>query len=117
MPAAETKRDGKGEFLAKDLSIWRQTPGPGADAGSGSRIQVDELMQLLRRDIADKRLLALIGRYLRAGVLVGEHLQPSEVGTPQGGPLPPLLVSIFLRPNSTASWSGGATALRGLFVV
>ena len=39
MPAAETKRDGKGEFLAKDLSIWRQTPGPGADAGSGSRIQ------------------------------------------------------------------------------
>ena len=41
MPAAETKRDGKGEFLAKDLSIWRQTPGPGADAGSGSRIQVD----------------------------------------------------------------------------
>ena len=40
MPAAETKRDGKGEFLAKDLSIWRQTPGPGADAGSGSRIQV-----------------------------------------------------------------------------
>ena len=40
MPAAETKRNGKGEFLAKDLSIWRQTPGPGADAGSGSRIQV-----------------------------------------------------------------------------
>ena len=39
MPAAETKRDGKGELLAKDLSIWRQTPGPGADAGSGSRIQ------------------------------------------------------------------------------
>ena len=41
MPAAETKRDGKGEFLAKDLSIWRQAPGPGADAGSGSRIQVN----------------------------------------------------------------------------
>ena len=39
MPAAETKPDGKGEFLAKDLSIWRQTPGPGADAGAGSRIQ------------------------------------------------------------------------------
>ena len=40
MPDTETKRDGKAEFLAKDLSIWRQTPGPGADAGSGSRIQV-----------------------------------------------------------------------------
>ena len=34
----------------------------------------DVLMQLLSRDIADKPLLALIGRYLRAGVLVGEHI-------------------------------------------
>ncbi|APW45373.1 hypothetical protein RA876_02185 [Rhodoferax antarcticus] len=47
----------------------------------------DVLMSLLSRTIADKRLLRLIGRYLRAGVLVGEHVQPSEVGTPQGGPL------------------------------
>lgn len=40
MPAAEKKRGAEGEFLAKDLSIWRQPPGPEADAGSGSRIQV-----------------------------------------------------------------------------
>ena len=72
----------------------------------------DILMQLLSRDIADKPLLALFGRYLRAGMLVGEHIQPSEVGTPQGGPLSPLLANILLLPNSTASWSGGATALR-----
>lgn len=39
MPAAEKKRGAEGEFLAKDLSIWRQPPGPEADAGSGSRIQ------------------------------------------------------------------------------
>jgi hypothetical protein len=39
----------------------------------------DLLMSLLGRTIADRRLLALIGRYLRAGVLVGEHVQPSEV--------------------------------------
>ena len=57
----------------------------------------DVLMNLLRRTIADKRLLALIGRYLRAGVLVGEHIQPSEVGTPQGGPLSPLLANILLH--------------------
>ena len=57
----------------------------------------DVLMHLLRRTIADKRLLALIGRYLRAGVLVGEHIQPSEVGTPQGGPLSPLLANILLH--------------------
>ena len=49
----------------------------------------DVLMSLLRRTIRDKRLLGLIGRYLRAGVLVGEHIEPSEVGTPQGGPLTP----------------------------
>jgi RNA-directed DNA polymerase len=46
-------------------------------------------MSLLGRAITDKRLLALIGRYLRAGVLVGEHIEPSEVGTPQGGPVTP----------------------------
>lgn len=57
----------------------------------------DLLMSLLSRSIADKRLLALIGRYLRAGVLVGEHIQPSEVGTPQGGPLSPLLANILLH--------------------
>lgn len=55
----------------------------------------DVLMNLLARSIADKRLLALIGRYLRAGVLVGEHKVASEVGTPQGGPLSPLLANIL----------------------
>ena len=56
----------------------------------------DVLMNLLRRTVADKRLLALIGRYLRAGGLVGEHVEASEVGTPQGGPLSPLLANILL---------------------
>lgn len=57
----------------------------------------DLLMSLLGRAIADKRLLHLIGRYLRAGVLVGGHPQPSEVGTPQGGPLSPLLANVLLH--------------------
>jgi RNA-directed DNA polymerase len=57
----------------------------------------DVLMNLLKRTIADKRLLALIGRYLRAGVLVGEHVEASEVGTPQGGPISPLLANILLH--------------------
>ena len=46
----------------------------------------DVLMKILGRTIHDKALLALIGRYLRAGVLVGEHIEPSAIGTPQGGP-------------------------------
>ena len=57
----------------------------------------DVLMGLLGRAIRDKRLLALIGRYLRAGVLVGEHIEASEVGTPQGGPASPLLANILLH--------------------
>jgi RNA-directed DNA polymerase len=57
----------------------------------------DVLMDLLGRTIDDKRLLALIGRYLRAGVLVGEHIEPSDIGTPQGGPLSPLLANILLH--------------------
>jgi RNA-directed DNA polymerase len=57
----------------------------------------DLLMARLGRVFTDRRLLSLIGRYLRAGVLVGEHyIKPSEVGTPQGGPLSPLLANILL---------------------
>ena len=56
----------------------------------------DVLMTPLAKTIGDKALLTLIGRYLRAGVLVGEHVEPSEVGTPQGGPLSPLLANILL---------------------
>lgn len=57
----------------------------------------DVLMNLLSRRVDDKRLLALIGGCLRAGVLVGEHYEPSELGTPQGGPLSPLLANIVLH--------------------
>lgn len=57
----------------------------------------DVLMNLLGKTIADKRVLRLIGRYLRAGVLVGEHVEACEVGTPQGGPLSPLLANILLH--------------------
>ena len=59
----------------------------------------DLLMSLLGRAIADKRLLGLIGRYLRAGVLVGGHFEPSDIGTPQGGPLSPLLANILAAPT------------------
>lgn len=52
-------------------------------------VQHDVLMARVARKIGDQRLLALIGRYLRAGVLVGEAIQPTELGTPQGGPLTP----------------------------
>jgi RNA-directed DNA polymerase len=59
-------------------------------------VQHDILMARVARKVRDKRLLALIGRYLRAGVLIGEDLHASDIGTPQGGPLSPLLANILL---------------------
>ena len=59
-------------------------------------VQHDIPMSRVARRVGDKRVLALIGRYLRAGVKVGERLELSELGTPQGGPLSPLLANILL---------------------
>ena len=59
-------------------------------------VQHDVLLTRVARKIGDKRLLKLIGRYLRAGVLVGESIQATALGTPQGGPLSPLLGNILL---------------------
>ena len=60
------------------------------------RVQHDVLMSCVARRVRDKPLLTLIGRYLRAGVMVEGILQPSPEGTPQGGPLSPLLANILL---------------------
>lgn len=60
------------------------------------RVQHDVLMSRLSRKIRDKRLLKLIGRYLRSGVMVDKHFEPSKEGTMQGGPLSPLLANILL---------------------
>lgn len=60
------------------------------------RVQHDVLMSRVARKVRDKRLLKVIGRYLRAGVMVEGVLQSSLEGTPQGGPLSPLLANILL---------------------
>ena len=60
------------------------------------RVQHDVLMARLARKVADQRVLSLVGRYLRAGVRVDGVVQPTEWGTPQGGPLSPLLANILL---------------------
>lgn len=60
------------------------------------RVQHDVLMARVARRVDDKMLLRLIGRYLRAGVMVEGVLHPTDVGTPQGGPASPLLANILL---------------------
>ncbi len=61
------------------------------------RVRHDVLMARVGRRVQDKHLLALIGRHLRAGVLVGDIIQATELGTPQGSPLSPLLANILLN--------------------
>ena len=56
----------------------------------------DVLMVRVARKVRDKKVLALIGRYLRAGVLVEGVIEPTGKGVPQGGPLSPLLANIML---------------------
>ena len=55
------------------------------------------LMNLLRRNIHDKRVIELIKRYLKAGVMENGLKVKTEEGSPQGGPLSPLLANIYLN--------------------
>jgi RNA-directed DNA polymerase len=56
----------------------------------------DILMNRVSRRVRDKGILRLIGRYLRAGVVVNGRLNETSRGVPQGGPLSPLLSNILL---------------------
>lgn len=56
----------------------------------------DILMSRVARKVSDKGVLKLIGRYVRAGVMVDGIPQPTDKSTPQGGPLSPLLSNILL---------------------
>lgn len=56
----------------------------------------DRLMSRLAARIQDKRVLKLIRAYLNSGILIGERFVETEKGTPQGGPLSPLLSNIVL---------------------
>jgi RNA-directed DNA polymerase len=60
------------------------------------RVNHDILMGLIAKRVADKRLLKLVRGFLTAGVLAGGLVSPTEKGTPQGGPLSPLLSNLML---------------------
>ena len=61
------------------------------------KVNHDKLMSYVGERIRDKRVMKLIGMYLRAGAVLGEGvIVPRKEGTPQGGPLSPLLSNLYL---------------------
>lgn len=62
------------------------------------RVNHDILMRRVAEVIRDKRVLKLIGRYLRSGILAEGVVIERTEGTPQGSPLSPLLANIYLDP-------------------
>lgn len=60
------------------------------------RVNHDVLMSRLARRISDKRLLGLVRRYLNAGIMANGVVMERHEGTPQGGPLSPLLANLLL---------------------
>jgi RNA-directed DNA polymerase len=60
------------------------------------RVNHDILMGLVAKRVTDKRILKLIRAFLNAGVLTDGLVSPTEEGTPQGGPLSPLLSNLML---------------------
>lgn len=60
------------------------------------KVNHDILMERIRRKVEDPRVLKLIRRFLQAGVMEGKYVIGNTEGTPQGGPLSPLLSNIIL---------------------
>jgi group II intron reverse transcriptase/maturase len=70
------------------------------------------LMNLLRRQIQDKRVTDLIKEYLKSGVMENGVWRQTEEGSPQGGPLSPLLANIYLNEFDQEMESRGVIVIR-----
>lgn len=103
LPCSYGYRPGRSQHQAIDLlgrTIQRCKVSWVAEADIRSyfdRVNHEWLMKFLRHRIGDPRVLRLIGRFLKAGVLEDGWVRASEEGTPQGGVLSALLSNIYLH--------------------
>jgi len=84
LAARDYQKDGKRWVVDLDLASFFD------------EVNHDLLMARVRRKVRDVRMLKLIRSFLNSGVMVGGVTQPTEKGTPQGGPLSPLLSNVLL---------------------
>lgn len=71
------------------------------------------LLGQLNEEIADGSVLRLVEAFLKSGVLMdGGEVEPTELGTPQGGPLSPLLANVYLHPFDVAMREAGFGVVR-----
>lgn len=78
------------------------------------QVNHDKLMNLVGRKIRDKAILKLIGKYLRAPMQGAGKKEARNKGTPQGGPLSPLLANIYLDPLDKELEKRGLAFVRSL---
>lgn len=90
------------QAVRKVQEAWQQKRRHAVDCDLKSffdTVNHDRLMNTLRQKVKDARVLALIYRYLKAGVVMPDgRLEETPEGVPQGGPLSPLLANIVLDP-------------------
>jgi RNA-directed DNA polymerase len=60
-------------------------------------VNQSKLIEVLSRTIKDGRVISLIHKYLKAGVILNHSFKETEIGVPQGGPLSPILSNIMLN--------------------
>lgn len=72
----------------------------------------DRLISCIREKVNEKEILHLIRRFLKAGIMEDGVIQKSEAGTPQGGPLSPILSNIYLDKMDKELENRGLRAVR-----